>query len=198
MQTAPAPPTIVLWSFHEPRHSPLTGKVDHSRSQYRDDAGIMAAYAELHRRLGTDQLIWCYTNKENFQETSIEMTEWAFKVPVTGVLAFYDSMVWTRIIGKPGTGLTRTLRQQFKKEALAKYGYDPKARHDYEDGLADACWKQPPPSGDWWNHLFVEYHGQDGVDALIRHPVDRMWHIGNQRRGLKRETGDKRRGRIRE
>jgi len=184
MGTASDRTTIALWSFHKPGHSLLDGRVDYRLSAYCDDAGIMAAYSQLHRRLGTDQIIWCYTRKDEFRETGIPMVEWAFEVPVSDVLAFCDSTVWTRIIAKAGSTLPGGLRRRFMKQALERFPDQPDERHAYEARLTEAYWSQPAPSGDWWNHLLVEYTGQESVDALIPHPAHREWHVGSRRRVL--------------
>jgi hypothetical protein len=47
-------------------------------------------------------------------------------------------------------------------------------------------WSQPAPSSDWWNHLFVEYMGQEGIDALIPHPARPEWYVGSRPRGILR------------
>jgi len=178
--------TIRLWSYHEPGdYSPLSGTVDLKKSPYFNDADIMAAYAKLHRRLNTNQLVWCYTNKADFPETGIEKIEYEFAVPLTGVLRFYDTVVWSRIIGKTGVRLPRDVLGQFRTQALQKFPYDSAKRHEYESRLIDLHWREPPPTGDWWDELFVEYAEQEGVDALLRHPVDSSWYVGRQRRGLR-------------
>jgi hypothetical protein len=126
---------ISLWSFHKPGHSLLSGTADPKKSGYSNLPGVMAAYAELHRRLGTDQVIWCYTDKSNYRETSAEMVEWSFRVPIRKVLRFYDSLVWTRIIGQTPSTLTRSLRTQFWQEALAKHPDDKESREELHGQL---------------------------------------------------------------
>lgn len=184
MGTTAGPAKIPLWSFHRPGHSLLAGKTDPRRSPYRRDAGIMAAYAELHRRLGTDQIIWCYTRKDDFRETGIEMVEWAFEVSVTEVMVFCDSTAWARIIGKSGSTLPGGVRRRLMREALERFPNQQAERRAYEAQLFQECWSQPAPSGNWWDHLLVEYTGQEGVDAIIPHPAHREWLVGCQGRGL--------------
>ena len=185
MDTAAASTTIALWSFHEPGYSLLKGEADPNKSKYHDDVDIMAAYAELHRRVKTNQIIWCYTRKEDFRETGVPMIEWAFEVPKANVLRFCDAVVWARIIGKAGSTPPDKLRGQLRKQVLSRFSYDPTKSKAYEAQIISEFWNQPAPSGDWWNHLFVEYTGQEGVDALISHPAHPSWYVGEKCRGFK-------------
>lgn len=189
MDTVAAPMIIALWSFHEPGYSLLKGEADPNKSRYHDDAGIMAAYAELHRRMKTNQIIWCHTRKEDFRETGEAMIEWAFEVPEAKVLRFYDPVVWARIIGKAGSTLPDKLRRQLRKQALSRFPHDATKSKAYEAQIISEFWNQPAPSGDWWNHLFVEYTGQEGIDALITHPAHPSWYIGEKHRGFKAVPG---------
>lgn len=154
-------------------------------SGYRDDSSIIAAYVELRSRLGTDQIIWCYTRKEDFRETSRAMVEWAMDVPVQNILAFYDSVVWARIIGKTPCTLPADQRRRIRAEALQKFPHEPEKRHEFEETKTAAFWNRPEPAGGWWTRLFVDQPDRDGIDALIRHPIDHSWLQSKTLRGVR-------------
>lgn len=193
--------TIRLWSFQTPGHCLLCGNRDPGKSPRTSDAGITAAYAELHSRLGTDQLIWCYTRRESFPETGIPKIEWVLDVPIAKTLRFYDSVVWARIIGKAGSTLPDKLRWGFGEQAIVRFPQDPDKAGAYETKLADAFWNQAAPTGNWWNHLFVDRPNGAHIDALIRHPVDasmvagRVLHPAEHRLSEERSCGRSRRNR---
>jgi len=176
---------LPLWSFHAPRFSLLDGRVKPDLSGYRGESRIMAAYAELKTRLGTDQIIWCYTRKEDFRETSRQMVEWALQVPIQNILAFYDSVVWARIIGKTPCTLPEDQRRQLRDEALHHFPNDPQRRREFEDARTAEIWNEPAPAGGWWSKLFVDRHDRDGIDALISHPIDNSWLLSKTLRGFK-------------
>jgi hypothetical protein len=176
---------ILLWSFHAPDFSLFDGQVKPDLSGYRDDSQIMAAYAELKSRLGTDQIIWCYTRKDDFRETSRQMVEWALRVPLQNIVAFYDSVVWARIIGKTPCALPEDQRRQLRNDALRHFPNDPQRRRAYEDARTAEIWNKPAPDGGWWSKLFVDRPDRDGIDALISHPIDNSWLLGKTLRGFK-------------
>lgn len=175
--------TIPLWSFHAPGFSLLDGQVKPHLSGYRDDLQIMVAYAELKSRLGTHQIIWCYTRKADFRETSRQVVEWALHVPMQNILAFYDSVVWARIIGKTPCMLPDDQRRRIRAEALDRFPNDPQGRHEFEDARTTEIWNEPAPHGGWWSKLFVNRPDRDGIDALIFHPIDHSWLLSKTLRG---------------
>jgi|SRR6185437_14135601 len=194
VQTAKA---IPLWSFHPPGFSLLDGRVKPDLSGYRDDSQIMAAYAELKSQLGTDQIIWCYTRKAGFRETSRQMVEWALQVPLKNVVAFYDSVVWARIIGKTPCTMPEDQRRQLRNDALRHYPNDPKRRREYEDARTAGIWNEPAPAGGWWSKLFVDHPNRSGIDALISHPIDNSWLLGKTDRGFKSQIAFHRQSQMR-
>jgi hypothetical protein len=176
---------LPLWSFQAPDFSLLDGRVKPNLSGYCDESQIMAAYAELKSRLGTDQIIWCYTRKEDFRETSRQMVEWALQVPIQNILAFYDSVVWARIIGKTPCTLPEDQRRQLRNDALHHFPNDPQRRRDFEDARTAEIWNEPAPAEGWWSKLFIDRPDRDGIDALISHPIDNSWLLGKTLRGFK-------------
>ena len=91
-----------LWTYHKPDFSLTSGRVDLSRSDYfRCMPEIPGAYAELARRVGTDQIIWCYVRPDEYNNIpELTCVEWALDVPDDQVLAIIDSFVWERIIAQ--------------------------------------------------------------------------------------------------
>ena len=176
---------IPLWSYHPPVFSLLDSRVKPHLSGYRDDSQIMAAYAELKSRLGTDQIIWCYTRKEDFRETSRPMVEWALHVPLQNVVAFYDTVAWARIIGKTPCPLPEDKRRRIRDEALHHFPNDPQSRRELEDARTAEIWNEHAPVGGWWSKLFVDRPDRDGIDALIYHPIDNSWLLSKTLRGFR-------------
>jgi len=144
----------------------------------------LARRSELTSRLGTDQIIWCYTQKADFRETSRQMVEWALRVPTQKILTFYDSVVWARIIGKTPCTLPEEQRRRIRAEALDRFPNDPQRRHEFEDTRTAEIWNEPSPDGGWWSKLFVDRSDRNGTDALISHPIDRTWLLSKTLRGL--------------
>ena len=184
MDTAANSAKMNLWSFQAPGHCLVCGHRNPGKSPYAGDVGITAAYAELHSRIGTDQIIWCYTKRESFRETGIPMIEWVLDVPTAKILRFYDSVVWARIIGKAGSTLPDKLRRGFSKQAIEKFPQHRAKARAYEAEIIGAFWNQAAPTRNWWNHLFVDAANEEHIDALVRHPIDRSMVVGQRRRGL--------------
>jgi hypothetical protein len=90
-----------LWTWHEPDFDLTSGEVDHSRSKYyKGTPGIPAAYAELSRLLGTDQIIWCYVRRHEYHQLpNLTRIEWALDVPEDQILGMIDAYVWNKILG---------------------------------------------------------------------------------------------------
>ncbi|MGE5608192.1 MAG: hypothetical protein ACM359_02965 [Bacillota bacterium] len=169
---------IPLWSFHEDGDFSLTrGRVEVDRSRYyHSSPDIADAYQRLRTLLGTDQLVWCYTRREDFKPTSIRKYEWAIKVPRSGVLRFIDGFIWARIIRAGEFIPPRSLDSQWKREALAQFPHDPSARHALVRRKKEEYWNEPEPEEGWWSRLFVEGPGEH-IDALLRHPIDPAWVV---------------------
>jgi hypothetical protein len=168
---------IRLWSFHEDGDFSLTeGRVEIARSRYyRSSPDIADAYHRLWEIVRTDQLVWCYTKREDFKPTSVRKWEWALKVPRSAILRFIDGSVWNRIIRVNGFHPPRHLYFQWKREALAQFPHDPPARDVLIQSKHDEYWNEPAPEGGWWSRLFVEGPGDGSIDALLRHPVNPGW-----------------------
>lgn len=113
------------------------------------------------------------------------MVEWALAVPMQDVLAFYDSIVWARIIGKAPCTLPEDLRRRIRAEAIQAFPNDPRKRHQFEESRITGIWNQPPPDGGWWSKLFVDRADRDGIDALIPHPIDPAWLLSKTLRGFR-------------
>lgn len=169
-----------LWTWHSPNFSLINGSVDWNKSEYyQQDAGLRAAYLELRCRLSTDQLIWCYTNREDRLAHDDGRVEWTLDVPKESIIAFVDNYVWNRLLGKTRVTVSDHIRLKWKNEALSTYPHLPKKRHEFVEQKYVEFWSRPAPTEGWWQSLFVEPARIEnlkveslGVCALVRHPVD--------------------------
>ncbi len=161
-----------LWSWQEPGFSLFEGSVDHEQSEYvRSVAGIREAYRGLAQRLGTNQLIWCYTVRDEYIRFGTRV-EWVLDVPTTHVLAFMDGIVWNRILGIKSS-VPQELRWQWTQEAIRLFMPDVAAAERHEQECYKRFWDQAPPPGGWWTKLFVEPQVGETIWALLAHPISK-------------------------
>lgn len=163
-----------LWTFHKPDFSITEGRVDHTKSSYfQTVAGVPDAYCELWKRVGTDQIIWCFTSRKE-AETGMCEVEWSLDVPDSDILAFVDGFVWNRIL-EIRCHVPRRLYQHWRSEALSLYPNNLQERDKFVDAKTEDYWSQEPPEDGWWSCLFVDDPAGEAVSALIRHPVPEEW-----------------------
>jgi hypothetical protein len=135
---------------------------------------VPSAYAALARRLGTDQIIWCYTQQPDRRMMPSDRVEWALDVPTNRILAFMDDYIWNRIIGlRPHA--PPELRRKWRADALHRHPHDPGGREQFRREQEKAYRVESPPNGDWWSRLFASPNAAEGVTALIAHPFQAMW-----------------------
>jgi hypothetical protein len=162
-----------LWTWHKPDFSLLEGRVDHEKSEYVQTVeGVREAYRELVKRIGTDQFIWCYT-KSNQRIVLPHHTEkeWILEVPSTKILKFVDDIIWNRILGIKNFDPPAELKRKWKEKSIARYPYDPVASKKLAKSWNDEFYNQEPPTGNWWDNLFVCERSDECVSALIPHPI---------------------------
>lgn len=173
---------LQLWTFQTQDFSLTEGCVDHSKSEYhRMVQGVPLAYQKLADLLGTDQIVWCYTDRTDYKKTGVSRTEWVLEVPESEILKFIDGFVWNRILGQKCPP-PKELLYSWRVPAIERHPGDFPAQERFIADQNKSYWELPPPSGDWWNHLFVENSENEGIDALIRHPIRREW-VKDQKKG---------------
>jgi hypothetical protein len=139
---------IRLWSFHQANFSLPEGRVEHDRSEYyRGSSHIANAYHRLWEHLGTTQLVWCYTRREDFKITTGQKKEWAMRVPPSATIAFVDGFVWARIIRAGKFTPPRRLYFQWKDEARSHFPHDPNSREEFLSRKHQEFWDEPAPEG---------------------------------------------------
>jgi hypothetical protein len=136
----------------------------------------------LTEKFGTDQFIWCYTKYGEFKRTDGRKIEWEMNVPEHAILRLLDEFVWNKILGQEGVGGPRHLERRWKQESIEKCKDDSQARSDYIKDQREDYWQSLAPTG-VWNELFVDRdkYGEEGVCALLRHPVDPSWVVSPRR-----------------
>jgi hypothetical protein len=161
-----------LWTYHRDGFSPVIGPVKPELSRYA--LKYPAQYAQLWRRLGTNQLIWCVTDPSDWPIKSGH-TEWELDASESSFLAVLDSLVWEGILGT-GIKCWPSLERKLRSEARA----NPRIRTlSQEDTFIDARFNQlVHPPGDPWDHLFM----LNCVDpcVLLPCPIPADWLIGSQ------------------
>ncbi|MCH7702889.1 MAG: hypothetical protein IID37_14490, partial [Planctomycetes bacterium] len=173
-----------LWTWHKPDFSLLDGHVDHTRSEYvRTVDGVGGACRQLAARIGTGQLIWCYTvPDQRIVRPCHTEVEWVLDVPPKSILQLVDDIVWNRILGIRCT-LPPKIRHAWRDEALRRFPYDAGARAGFETEQEESFWTQPPSGESWWDVLFVREEAREGVSALVPHPVEAEWIVVDPLRG---------------
>jgi hypothetical protein len=166
-----------LWTWQGIGHSLVTGTIDHARSQYADtQPGIVEKYARLVETVGTDQLIWCYTDRDDRVRIDGDTdVEWELRVPDDAILGFVDTYVWNRLLGIP-CGLPDCARQEIRRKAIDLAPCSAAGREQARARLAQEFWDSVPGS---WDSLLVEEPDESvaGVQVLVRHPVPREWVV---------------------
>lgn len=143
-----------LWTWHRPEFPLIEGRVDISRSEYADNPRIMAAYKEVADRIGTDQIIWCYTvPDQRIQLPCHTHVEWVLDVPRDKILCFVDEIIWGVIRGEQVA--LPDERRRWRNEAIARSPDDPGAWRHYEEQQKARFFASLPPAKDCWEHLFV-------------------------------------------
>jgi hypothetical protein len=174
-----------LCTWQGPRHSLTSGHVDLSRSEYYNTvANVPAAYAELRKRLGTDQLIWCYTRPEDHIKSEGDTrVPWVLDVPDDRIGRFTDDRVSNMILGiiirRP-----RSLYNEWLNSIPVGQGIEYVRRKEAEYHA------RPAPNGDWWSVLFIDptelrLDDKDQLSsALLMHPIPEAWvlSIGGKKR----------------
>lgn len=98
------------WTYHpiDFRLDDPNEALDPSRGKYWNyfEPNFRAWYRhvllELQERLGTNQLLWCFTTPANdfkkFNACDADRVEWRIEISLSSVLAFYSSPVWENIL----------------------------------------------------------------------------------------------------
>jgi hypothetical protein len=95
---------VKLWTHHPSafRLDDLEARIDSTRGKYwkNKNLGYRDVLPKLHKRLGTDQFLWCCTAKGCFIRLSegVDLIEWELAVPTSEILAFYSVPAWEDII----------------------------------------------------------------------------------------------------
>jgi hypothetical protein len=105
-------PTMKLWTFHPSAFSLYgAGRIDHTLGGYWNyhsvvvEAGVKRVFGYrvvlpiLHELLGTDQLLWCDTDKSGrYHGKEMDEIGWELNVPLSQVAAFYWVMAWEDLV----------------------------------------------------------------------------------------------------
>jgi len=166
--------TMLLWTWHEPDFLLTEGRVDHTRSEYYITVpGVRDAYANIARRLSTDQIIWCYVRRDGYHRLpKLTRIEWSLNVPNDGVLAVIDSFVWNKILRIetfPPMSLHFKWREQAPLERVARDAFLERKIKEYH--------AQPEPPDGWWSQLFIKDTSVEGATVLLRHPIPKSWVV---------------------
>jgi len=143
--------------------------------------GILEAYQRVWERVGTDPIIWCWTKTEGHLNVNSNEVRWELDVPNTDILALVDDYVWNRIL-KINCHPPRRLYYEWREKSLELFPHDASARERFLDDQHRLYFAEEPPTGDWWNHVFVDCTDGDSTSAIIRHPVKPEWVLSGRTR----------------
>jgi len=163
-----------LWSYHAKEFLLTEGRGDPSRS---DSAKrYPAAYQELWRRVGTDQLVWCCPSNAR-REIWGGRIEWELEVPPERFLKIVNDWVWAGIPGEPARGcwVPVDLRFQMQTEAMQRFPDSPGDQARWYEGEVEKLLR--PPGQCPWDALFVTDVDAASTSVLLRHPIDPCWVV---------------------
>lgn len=167
--------TIRLWSWHKPEFSLIDGQVDWDKSDhYLDDESRQAAYKRLRDELGTDQIVWCCLNRDDWPDRS-GLAEWELDVPREEVLAIVDEGIWNHQWCQFDASLAASHRRILMQECLDEGVHEPQARQECLARKFDEYKRREGPL-----RLSSE-NDAPAVNVLLRHPVDPKWVIKDGR-----------------
>lgn len=169
-----------LWTWQGRGHSLTSGRIDLARSAYHQDEdlpGVARAYVQIAEKLGTDQLVWCYTEQTKWNESIPPRVEWELEVPEAAILAYVDDHAWSKLVGIPTFPME--LVRQWCDEAWRATPKDDAAQKAFVQAKIDA-FKAPEAEPQLWQRMFLPSAEGFSVTALIRHPVPREWVIAVQ------------------
>ena len=153
------------------------GHVDHSKSEYYCTvAGVPCAYRELHKRIGTSQVIWCELDRA---DTPPSKVQWEIEVPECAIITFVDNLVWNKILHRR-CQLPHSLYVKLYTRALDQEPHDSERTREVEARLTEEFWDSLGTGQELWDRLLLEAPPGDtgSASALIRHPVPPEWVIG--------------------
>ena len=168
-----------LWSLHEKGFSITNGRLRHELSDYYNEPNIphvKQAYAELARRLETDQYLWCYTNRAEIGHWPTTKVLWQLEVPEDRILAYICDSVWNKILGMDNFCPPQSLYFKWKKQALDLAPYDPDKRKEIQKRLKEQYYA-PEPENVLWGRLFLDKPTPEDCSALIPFPAKPAWII---------------------
>ena len=162
-----------LWTWQEPDFSLTTGHVDHAQSDYyKKVSGVPDAYAQLAKLLGTDQIIWCYVCRDEYDDLPhLTRIEWILDVPDDGILAIIDAFIWNKILDIQS--YPRSLYLTWLEDAPL----EKTARDLYIEQRIKEYHSQPEPDIGWWSRLFITDTSVEGATVLLNHPIQKSWVV---------------------
>lgn len=167
-----------LWTFQSPDFKLTSGTVKSQLSEYADQQNIMTAYAELHRRIGTNQIVWCHVRNPQGGDRPIGKVCYLLDVPRAEVV-LVNAYIWNRILGIR-CELPPSLKERLWSEGIRLYPHDVKGREQYRKQEEESWYNQEPPAGGWWTALFIDNPEAEGANALVKHPLNTKWILGSR------------------
>lgn len=161
-----------LWTYHRDSFSIIDDSVDPARSKFARD--FPAQYAKLWSEIGTQQIIWCVTNPDDWPMKA-GYDEWELDVPPEAFLRVVDDVVWNRILGR--TAFPKRLYDQLEDEARRDSRDDDV--HEIVMSRIDSL-RHPP--GDLWDHVFIRDPLDCRATVLLKGPVSEGWVVGHPHR----------------
>lgn len=155
-------------------------KRDLRKSNYYNDPAhwrIRSAYDKLHKRLGTDQIIWCYAQRNETLSAERPQTKfWELEVPDDEIITFVDTYVWERVIGN--NIIPESLKTRWRDKARETSGdldWIDQVIKQKQDEFAIGY-----PEDRLWNLLLHRVQEKAWFDPLIPNPIRTEWVISER------------------
>ena len=166
-----------LWTFQGVEHSLTEGRIDLSRSPYRESVtGYEDAVRELARMVEpSGQFIWCLAREVEWND-SLPFDKYTLDVPPTDFLAVLDDPVWERILG------TNSVPDSLHDRWQSEWDWDTHkvGRSEHREMKRREYLASSPPKEVLWQELQIEVPTSEST-VLLKHPIPAKWIISRER-----------------
>jgi hypothetical protein len=154
----------------------LTRHVPDSR-QSGYETSITQHYQRLFELLGTDQFIWCQTDRPTKWDVDLSVKFarwWELEVPQDGIPKYVDIVSWERITGRQvmPNALWFKLRDQADREFSDDEGR--KRRHKE---LIEGFWESRNTDDCWQTLVRDDADSEWGTSPLVTAPLQGPWVV---------------------
>lgn len=175
-----------LYSYHRTNFDLTKGSIDPTKGDWWNcpsTPNYQMVRCELAKKIGTDQFVWCTrpdAGEDEQQWLSRKRRnwhprgEWVLEIDETkDLLEIIDSHVWNILIG---SYTNNNIEPHLRREAK-RLGFMYDDENDYVNQRMKRYESEPTHPDGWWSQLFLDDPHAQGIDILLRYPVDLKWII---------------------